>query len=342
MPQNRKNRKRKAPAYQLSETMNASVEPLPSETLLRRCADNWRLRNLVFIRKMENIVYACDSPSGKVFLRLTTPLRRTRPEIEAEVNWIEHLSKWGLKVPHLILDRTGNKIASFSEGKQHYEAVVFGAIAGNHPSKERVADSKFLNTLGALIANMHLASEKYESSHQGMKREEWFEERGLRHALTAAESSRESTLRAKLQDAIAWMQKLPKTKENYGLVHADLGALNLLIEEDSSSIGIIDFDDSCYHWFVFDLAIVVFSMASRFEHATALPEEERWLADLVAGYRTVRPLSDAEIRLVKPFIDFACLRLFFWIEYHEKLHTFHDEAIDKITKIKAWTRRRVL
>jgi len=322
--------------------VNSSIEPLPSDSILRRCADNWGLHNLVFIRKMENIVYACDSPSGKVFLRLTTPLRRTRPEIEAEVNWIEHLSKWGLKVPHLILDRTGNKIASFSDGKQHYEAVVFGAIAGIHPSKEQVADPKFLRTLGALIAKMHIASEQYESSHHGMKREEWFEERGLRHALTAAESSRESTLRAKLQDAINWMQKLPRTRENYGLVHADLGALNLLIEEDGSSIGIIDFDDSCYHWFVFDLAIVVFSMASRFEHATAQPEEERWLADLVAGYQAVRSLSQEEIQHVKKFIDFACLRLFFWIEYHEQLHTFHDEAIEKIAKIKEWTRGRVL
>jgi len=80
------------------------------------------------------------------------------------------------------------------------------------------------------------------------------------------------------------------TPETYGLVHADLGGLNLFIEEDGA-IGIIDFDDSCYHWFVFDLAIVIFSMAGRFKHATVQPEERKWLGDLVEGYRTIRPLG---------------------------------------------------
>lgn len=320
--------------------MSSSIEQLPSNDLLDRCANAWDLSNIVFVRKMENIVYACDSSMGKVYLRLTTPLRRARAEIQAEINWIEHLAKSGLKVPRLIQDKSGNKITSFSEGKQHYEAVVFSALAGDHPSKDIAKNPKFLKTLGGLIAQMHLASRHYEGTHHGTKREEWFEERGLRHALAAAKQSKEIALRDRLEKSLVWARSLHRGPEDYGLVHADLGALNLFIEEDDS-IGIIDFDDSCYHWFVFDLAIVIFSMAGRFDHAKPQPEEVKWLDNLIEGYRSIRPLNQEEVDLIPRFINFACLRLFFWIEHHQLLNTFHDDAIDKVLHLKEWVKGRI-
>ena len=319
--------------------MNCSIEQLPSDTLLNRCAEQWHLHTFVFVRKMENIVYMCDSDGGKVYLRLTTPLRRARPEIEAEIHWIEHLAKSGLKVPRIIPDRAGNKIISFAEGTQHFEAVVFSEIIGEHPSKEIASQPKFLKTLGVLIAKMHHASHDYEGTHPGAKREEWFEERGLRHALEAASVSKHSALGQRLEEAVLWMQQLPRSSKVYGLIHADLGALNLFIGEDDS-IGIIDFDDCCYHWFIFDLAIVIFSMAGRFDHKTA-QEEEKWLTALLEGYQTVRSLSKNEIDFIPKFIDFACLRLFFWIEYHETLKTFHFDAIEKVSRLKQWTMDRL-
>lgn len=320
--------------------MTSPIEQLPSKELLDHCAKAWGLFNITFVRKMENIVYACDSDFGKVYLRLTTPLRRARAEIQAEINWIEHLRKSGLRVPRLIQDKSGNKIASYSEEKQHYEAVVFSSLEGEHPSKDIAKNPKFLKTLGGLIAQMHLANQYYEGTHQGAKREEWFEERGLRHALAAAKQSKEASLRDRLEKSIAWVKSLHQSPDNYGLVHADLGALNLFIEEDDS-IGIIDFDDSCYHWFVFDLAIVIFSMAGRFDHATPQPEEIKWLNDLIEGYRAIRPLDQKEINLIPRFIDFACLRLFFWIQHHQLLNTFHDDALDKVDHLKQWTKERI-
>lgn len=157
----------------------------------------------------------------------------------------------------------------------------------------------------------------------------------------AAKQSGEHSLRDRLEKSVSWMNSLPRTHQNYGLVHADLGALNLFVEEDDS-IGIIDFDDSCYHWFIFDLAIVIFSMAGRFDHATPQPEEIKWLSELIEGYRIIRPLNQEEVDLIPRFIDFACLRLFFWIEHHQLLNTFHDDAVDKVTHLKEWVKGRGL
>jgi Ser/Thr protein kinase RdoA (MazF antagonist) len=130
--------------------MDSSAEQLPSKDLLNRCAEAWGLRNIAFVRKMENIVFSCDRNGQTVYLRLTTPLRRQRPEIEAEIHWIEHLATCGLKVPLPIPDRGGSRVVSFTEGKQHFEAVVFSAVAGEHPSEEVAVEQKFLKTLGRI------------------------------------------------------------------------------------------------------------------------------------------------------------------------------------------------
>lgn len=311
-----------------------NYETMPSERLLEEAARAWELTELSFVRKMENIVYACRCNGKKVFLRLTSPLRRSRAEIEVELAWIEHLAKCGLPVPQVVSDLEGKKICTFTDDKQRFEAVVFAEVLGTHPSEEVVRKPSFLRTLGSLIARMH------QECHHGQKREEWNEERGLRHALQAASTSSDKALAGKLLELVTWMKTLPKEKTNYGLVHADLGAMNLFVEGDDK-ISIIDFDDSCQHWFAFDLAIVIYSMAGRFEHATKQPEEAVWLGHLLEGYRTIRDLPEEEVNWIDRFMDFATLRLIFWIEHHQTLGTFHDEAVEKVAKFKAWAVGRI-
>ncbi len=318
--------------------MHTPAEQFPSQPALDSLSKKWSLRDVVFVRKMENIVFSCNSPSGRAYLRLTTPLRRMRPEILAEIHWIEHLAKSGLKVPKILPDIEGNKVVSLTDGNQHYEAVVFSEIKGEHPQEQIVTSPQFLETLGSLIGKMHKASETYEGSHLEGKREDWFQERGLRHALAAAKISKQQALFFRLKKAISWMESLPQTSSNYGLVHADLGALNMFVGEDDT-IGIIDFDDSCYHWYAFDLAIVIFSMAGRFNRVNFNAEETEWLSHLLIGYRKVRPFSEQEALLIPHFINFATLRLFFWIESHETLGTFHKDSLEKVAHLKEWTKK---
>ncbi len=68
-----------------------------------------------------------------------------------------------------------------------------------------------------------------------------------------------------------WIKRLPSTRANFGLTHADLQISNMHItyEENSSNvegsatsyplgrseISVFDFDDACYHFFVHDIAV---------------------------------------------------------------------------------------
>lgn len=314
-----------------------SQELMPTDALLKRCSQAWGLSELRFVRKMENIVFECRQGGTRLFLRLTTPLRRSRAEIEAELDWIEHLDRVGICVPKIVEDSQGNKIGCFSDATSHFEAVVFKAIDGQHPSKKMAQDRRFLKQLGVLIAQMHQAN--LSASYKKIVREKWCSERGIRHALSAAECSDNYELCAAFHESISWMGALEQSDETYGLVHADLGAMNLFIKEDHS-IAVIDFDDSCYHFFAFDIAIVIFSMANRFGHIQRQSTEETWLEALLEGYRLVRNFTDEQEMQIPQFIDFACRRLYFWIEYHEKLGTFHKDSLQAIAMLKQWAAAR--
>ena len=321
--------------------MKTEVEPFPNETILKLCAENWGLSELHFVRKMENIVFRGARGKQSYYLRLTTPLRRSREQIEAELDWVEYLRKQGLTVVDLLPDCEGRRLFSIDQDGFRYEAAVFVEMPGKHPDERKAKSPQFLKALGSKIARMHLASEKYEREHPVHRREEWHNERGIRHALESAEASTNTAMCEKFEQSLALLKGYNTTASQYGLVHTDLGAENLFVQ-GNENIGIIDFDDSCYHWYAFDLAIVLYSMANRFDLLGESSDEPAWLSQLLQGYLKHRHLSEQEISKIPIFMDFACLRLYFWIEHHESLGTFREESLEKVTEMKHWAEKRVL
>lgn len=53
---------------------------------------------------------------------------------------------------------------------------------------------------------------------------------------------------------IAELQALPKDADSYGLIHYDFNDGNFTVDYDNGDITVFDFDDSCYFWFMYDLA----------------------------------------------------------------------------------------
>ncbi|WP_269083013.1 phosphotransferase enzyme family protein [Sporosarcina globispora] len=55
------------------------------------------------------------------------------------------------------------------------------------------------------------------------------------------------------KDLLNQLQLLPKHINNFGLIHTDIHSGNFFY--DGNEIHIFDFDASCYHWFLSDIAI---------------------------------------------------------------------------------------
>jgi Ser/Thr protein kinase RdoA (MazF antagonist) len=114
---------------------------------------------------------------------------------------------------------------------------------------------------------------------------------------------------ARLDDALhARLYRFGQGPERYGLVHADTRLANLIVHE--GSVSVIDFDDSGFSWYLYDLGTSV----SFFEHSPVVPGlVDSWLT----GYRRVSQLSAEDEAEIWTFIMFRRLLLLAWIGSHQ-------------------------
>ena len=118
----------------------------------------------------------------------------------------------------------------------------------------------------------------------------------------------EREILTRLDDALrARLRAFGSGPDRYGLVHADTRLANLLVHD--GSVSVIDFDDSGFSWYLYDLGTAV----SFFEHEPVVPAlVDSWLE----GYRRAGRLSAEDEAEIWTFIMFRRLLLVAWIGSH--------------------------
>jgi Ser/Thr protein kinase RdoA (MazF antagonist) len=79
------------------------------------------------------------------------------------------------------------------------------------------------------------------------------------------------------------MRAIPDDKQQYGLVHADLQHTNYLFYK--GEVRAIDFDDCCWSYYLFDMAITLSDVAGR-------EDENAMRQAFFKGYERIRPLPE--------------------------------------------------
>jgi Ser/Thr protein kinase RdoA (MazF antagonist) len=157
--------------------------------------------------------------------------------------------------------------------------------------------------MGRAMAHLHEAAHSYAFPVDGDGLREgyrWDERLVLNHLEWIGEheaqirAERSLALRRAVNRVAAQMAAMPKTRETYGLIHADLHPGNLIA--CAGDIAVIDFDQLGRGHFAYDLANLYTELTPEPAGKDALWQSVK------EGYRTVSPLpveSDAEL---EPFI----------------------------------------
>lgn len=255
-------------------------------------------------------------------LRLHRPGYNSLEELESERLWCAALHTSGVRVQKSVRTVDGGHFCSVAipgEGGSRYAGLTswlpgqpLTGLLENNPGAETRA--RVFRTIGRLAAMLHQQSRSWRPPPgftrcrldvDGLLGESPRWGRFWEHRMLSA-SDRELLLATRGRLA-AMLQEYGEDSDRFGVIHADLHANNIVIQDDL--FGLIDFDDAAFGWFLYDLA-------------TALVEEWPWSgyplarAALLAGYREVQPLSEADEALLDRFILLRGMALIGW--FHQR------------------------
>lgn len=267
------------------------------------------------INVSENVTYRVDFAEGSAVLRVHRPGYHSRRAVECELAWIEALRASGtVRTAGLRNGADGAVLqqVGFPDETSRF-LVMFDHVPGHAPSEDGDLSHDF-RELGAIAAKTHLHSlawkrpEPFERLTWDVdavfgEKTHWGNWRAAPHVTLAVRDVLErveAVVRRRLD-------RFGKSPERYGLIHADMRLANLIRTPDGTVL--IDFDDSGFGWFLYDLAAAI----SFIEDHPQIPAlKTAWLE----GYRSVRALPEADAAEVETFVMLRRMALLAWIGSH--------------------------
>ncbi len=272
---------------------------------------------LDLINVSENLTYRVAAGDWKAILRVHRPGYHSLAAIQSELAWLDAIrADTDLSTPRILLGGDGERVQriSLSAGDTRY-AVMFEHLPGRHPDPAgRLNDAFF--ALGMQTAHLHDHAQKWVRP-AGFERMSWDENSVFGSDATWGDWRDAPNVTDEVRDVLervetvvmARLAAYGKDAKRYGLIHADLRLANLLVDGDR--LHLIDFDDCGFGWFGYDFAAAVSFMEDD-------PQVPGLLAQWLRGYRTVRPMPQADEAMIGTFVMLRRLALLAWIGSHRE------------------------
>ena len=267
-------------------------EKLLITRLQQRLSELWsRKVHVEFLKFSSNHNFKVTIDRGHLFCRLYRSNKWNGEQIRAELSFLEAARKAGIKVQAPVRNPDNEYCFELESGER---GALFEWCPGCHLYPDSW-DSDFVFSWGQALGDLHEFCKGYEEGPDKRPTHDdvpWH--RDLMNLLE--ECSFEDEIMAPLRKELEWVNKyyveLPKSRDVYGYVHYDFHPGNILVK--GKDFWLIDFDDLCWHFYVWDFAMVRHKLAGR----AMARENEELKAKFVEGYRTRTELkSEWEKRL---------------------------------------------
>lgn len=296
----------------------------PSVVHLDQATQSWNLtKESTLHRRVENFIYMTSDASSEKVLRLTEPGRRSLEDLKSELDWQIWLTRNGADSAAPVLSKQGNLVEELRDGDVVFFASLFEKAEGGPLRNAADFTVDIMKSWGATLGKMHSLTRDYEPQAHVKRRKEW--DVDFHSSLPGSYRDLPDSVASRFQKSLMdWMASLPKDRNVYGLVHTDLHSGNFFVTDNKLTV--FDFDDSCYHWFAYDLAVPPFYL--RYMNQTR--EMGLDLATLeqayFAGYSSTHHLEEIWFERIETFISYRALLMYRWCQAQ-----LRDQKLDEDT-----------
>ncbi|OCB92742.1 uncharacterized protein SRCM101294_03905 [Bacillus amyloliquefaciens] len=298
------------------------------DKVLAKASEIYGFTKFQFIADAENYVYEIVKDNQAYILKITHTIRRTPEYILGEMEWLHHLTKGGLSAAKPIPSLNGRDVEEVPDGKGGAFLLRVYEKAPGRKVEESDWNGTLFYELGKYTGNMHRLTKSYRLSDPKYKRQEWDEEEQLKLRKYVPEDQHLVFERA---DALMEeLRQLPKNRENYGLVHADLHHGNF--NWANGKITAFDFDDSGYNWFVNDISILLYNIlwypVIPYEDKAAFTEE--FMTHFMKGYKEENDLDPAWLEKIPDFLRLRHMLIYGLLHQAFDLDSLGDEELEML------------
>lgn len=249
-----------------------------------------------------NTSFGVSAPDGtRYVLRIHRPSRnpeRKRVKIQSELWWMNRVREdLHISTPRPVCTLSGDEVVQVGAPgvPESRFCVLFHYVEGRF--LQRGQRRRHLEQVGMLTARLHDHSTRLTVPPTFRRNvvdrvDAEFEDSVADHLGPAWPADAAATIRAAFSRFRDVQRRLGNDRDAYGVIHADIHHWNYLFYR--GQIRLIDFDDSGWGHYLYDLAVTAQQIA-------LLPQgPELWDA-LLTGYRRVRDLSPEHEAMIESF-----------------------------------------
>lgn len=305
------------------EYAHMPIEQVAIDRLAQSSLDLWDLPpdcHAKLINISENATFLVEDPVGSRFiLRVHRENYHSHRAIECELAWATALREEKfVETPAFLVGKNGDPIQTVhsTELNASRHMVMFEFVPGIEPNPNENLVSLF-ELLGRTAARTHTHSLRWERP-KPFERLIWNTETVYGERPTWGDWRDGPNVKPEYLDVLEELQKVVirrleafgRSKERYGLIHADMRLANLLI--DGNTTYVIDFDDCGLGWYLYDFAAGISFME---DHVQVPALKEAW----VSGYRKVRALPKEDYDEIDTFVMLRRVALLAWMGTHPEV-----------------------
>lgn len=257
-----------------------------------------------------NVAYNCEkegTDDAKI-IRVAFLNDRSREDFLAEVEYIRYLFEHGGSVSNVVSSRNGNLLEEITHNNHNFFVCLFEKAKGkmlvdnNYRYREGVPVTEYYYNCGKTLGKLHELSKGYTPVH---RRYHFFDKFNADYINQLIPNSL-SLLKEKLVELLKSLEELDRNHESFGMIHFDYNDGNYMIDFDTGEITVYDFDNSCFGWYMYDLASIWGNGVGWIQFEPDAGKRKKFMDDyfetVLAGYRSETKIEDSMLDKLPLFI----------------------------------------
>jgi Ser/Thr protein kinase RdoA (MazF antagonist) len=248
--------------------------------------------------------------------------------LDERLTYLDYLRAHDAPVIHPVHSKQGRLVERVSHNELQFQAYAWQKVEGSRVEErdiERLGD--FHREWGRTVGRMHALAQGYPDWRESPLCDEF----GQSIASYRTEMDffagwlKDDDVRAVWSDLRHELGHIPVHRQNFGFIHNDPHTGNLLLNE--RGVFLLDFDVANYHWFMVDLAIMVYSEIYRLwnRRPMALHLKQRIVGEILEGYARANTLAQEEIDRMELFLLYR--RIIMFCVFYDQIRTNAPEYL---------------